>query len=253
MVRFCDLWHGGENAIPFHTQHDAALGEGNSTLLLKACLRWVDAQFNINRKSLQEIMANSDFQQILELHRQMEVLGHPNVVSGYIFELASFTQQSCLMVPYVYICRTVPTRFSRTEIGLLGYGRSLPEMMKQLGYFDRFNLESALSEPRSLAILDGKKVAADSHQSGLTGISSDSNISLAEQVAKKSDIPSMHHATGSFRELGAMPHVETSALDGQQMNYSYICKHCKRPADTISLASKQGPFHADDCPRFLHF
>ena len=66
-------------------------------------------------------------------------------------------------------------------------------------------------------------------------------ISVAEQVAKISDIPSMNHATGSFLELGAMPHVETSALDGQQMNYSYICKHCKRPADTISLLQNKGP------------
>ena len=162
-MRFCDLWHGGENALPFHTQHDAALGETNSNLLLNACLSWIDAQFRINRKSLQEIMANSAFQQILELHRQMEICGHPNVVSRYIYELACFTRQSCLMVPYVYICGTVPKRFSRSEIGLLGYGRSLPEMMKQLGYFDRFNLEavSNLSEPQS--ILHGKKVAADSH------------------------------------------------------------------------------------------
>jgi hypothetical protein len=127
--------------------------------------------------------------------------------------------------------------FLRTEIGLLGYGHSLPEMMKQLGLFDRVNLESALSEPRS--ILDGKKVAADSLRCGLTATSIDTseNITLAKQVAKKSDTPIMHHhhasllkiinktgslfrglgpimhfATGSFCERGDMPHAETSAL-----------------------------------------
>ena len=40
------MWYGGENAIPFQTQHDAALGEGNVTLLMNACLSWVDAQLN---------------------------------------------------------------------------------------------------------------------------------------------------------------------------------------------------------------
>jgi hypothetical protein len=59
---------------------------------------------------------------------------------------------------------------------------------------------------------------------------------VAEQVAKyhtyRFNGPSMHCATGSFRDLGDMPHEEASALDGQQMNHIYI----KRPADTISLA-----------------
>ena len=138
---------GGENAIPFHTQHDAALGEDNATLLLKSCLSWVHAHFYIKRKSLQEITANSDFQQILQLHTEMKMRGHPDVVPGYNFELASFTGQSCLMVPYVYMYGTCPRRFLRSAVGALGYGRDLPEMMKHI--FKTCNLESARSEPQS--------------------------------------------------------------------------------------------------------
>ena len=95
------------------------------------------------------------------MQRQTEIRGHPNVVSSYIFELASL----CL---HLLVCSK---RFLRTEIGLLGYGRSLPEMMnlKQLGCLNQVNFELALSKLLSLAILDGKTVAAYSHRSGLTG------------------------------------------------------------------------------------
>ena len=165
-MSFQDLIQGGENAIPFHSQHDAALGEDNSTLLLKSCLSWVQTQFYIDRKSLQEIMANSDFQQILQLHREMEMRGHPDVVPGYIFELACFTRQSCLMVPYVYICGTCPRRFLRSAVGVgaLGYGRDLPEMIKHT--FKTCNLESARSEPQSIVLGDGKNGAAGNDLSG---------------------------------------------------------------------------------------
>jgi hypothetical protein len=243
-MRFCDLWHGGENALPFHTEYDSVLGEEKSKLLLDTCLSWLHRPDDINRKSLPRIMDNADFQQILELHKQMEMCGHPNAVPGYISHLASFTGQSHLMIPYVYICGTVPKRFLRTEIGMLGYGRSLPELMKNLGSSDRSNLESASSEPQR-SILDGKNDRCGPSSNLGTDSSSSENMSLAEHVAKTSDKPSMHETAETLGVLDDLPHAP------QQIKCTYICRYCKRPADTISLAFEQGPFHADDCPRFV--
>jgi DNA-directed RNA polymerase subunit RPC12/RpoP len=240
---------GGENAIPFHTQHDAALGEDNSTLLLKSCLGWVHAQFYIGRKGLQDIMCNSDFQRILQLHREMEIYGHPDVVPGYIFELASYTGQSCLMVPYVYICGTCPRRFLRSAVGVLGYGRDLPGKIKELSKSS--NLESAWSEPQSTLLVGGKNGAASMDGSGHQArVGSDTLETIViEQVAYISDITSMHCVIESVNELGKMPHAEQLS---RQMEYFYVCQHCKRSAETISLPSNPGPFHADDCPRYMH-
>jgi hypothetical protein len=127
--------------IPFRKRYDPILGVENAESLLKACWGWIDSQHYLRREGLKQIIADTNFQKILEVHKMMKEHGSPNLVEDYILELSLSTGYQLLMVPYVYISGTVPRRFLRARIGFLGFGSGLPETMKQLGL-----LESCSSE-----------------------------------------------------------------------------------------------------------
>jgi hypothetical protein len=99
-------------------------------------MNWIESHRDIDRESMKRILADAIFQQIIEVHEQMKKQGSPNLVADYIFEFALFAHKSCLMVPYVYITGTVPQRFSRAQVGFLGFGSSLPEKMKGMGLLE---------------------------------------------------------------------------------------------------------------------
>ena len=133
-----DEW---EDPASFRTQYDSILGSEKCGCLLQACINWIGSYRDIDQEILKRILADSNFQQIIVVHEQMKKQGSPNLVAEYILEFSRFTRKACLMVPYVYISGIVPRRFSKVQIGFLGFGSSLPEMMKQLGL-----LESCLPE-----------------------------------------------------------------------------------------------------------
>ena len=104
-------------------------------------------------------------------------------------------------------------------------------------------MQSRISSERAAVIGDGKNGAAGNdlsfHQ---TRVESDTleTVLFTEQVAYMSDVTSIRYATESVNELGNMSHAETSVLDVQLTTHTkkiFVCKHCKRSAETLSLSS----------------
>ena len=249
------LVHFTGEKIPFHTQHDEILGSKRAEVLLQACLNWVRGHYIIDKNSLQGILADPDFNNILVVDAEMKERGYPDLVPSYIFELATFNRQVCLMVPYAYLTKTVPRRFLRSQIPWLGYGSGLPTLMKQMGLF------TALSN--ELSITRETEVAAKSQsQSGVLDESTSQRSELlleghcdsAKKICFKSSVDQ------AATECDGMIPVKLSAIRDELLQTArassscsvgkrYICSYCNRSSETLALPAKVGPFHAVDCPR----
>ena len=56
-----------EKLVPFHQRYDPILGTETAEPLFQACWGWICSQHYLDRESLKQILADTNFQKILEV------------------------------------------------------------------------------------------------------------------------------------------------------------------------------------------
>ena len=136
------------------------------------------------------IQAEASMQEIIEVHREMKDCGFPNVVADYILEFTNDSGAWWLMVPYGP--GTIPWRFQRTKIGVVGYGSSLPGTMNQLCL-----LESACLKREKMEVFSTRTVPIQSPMpSGLSTCATSANA-----LATRTLCPQCQPLPGSFHAI----------------------------------------------------